>query len=155
MFGIHPDGGRELLAEIGAAIEGAGEGGDPRAMLEAFFHVVAPGVWRRLGADRRRRYLENAPLLLATLESARTAVTADDLSAIDLPVLAVAALRCIADGAAARPLQDRPVPHGVPAAVATGPSAGGRVVVACRRTRASPTSAAARFGTQHSHATIG
>lgn len=86
LFGIHPDGGRDLLDEIAAAIEG--EAGGARA-VEAFFDVVAPGVWQRLGTDRNRRYLENAPLLLATLESPHTAVTAEDLAAIDLPVLAV------------------------------------------------------------------
>jgi Predicted hydrolases or acyltransferases (alpha/beta hydrolase superfamily) len=87
-FTLDPDGGRRLRTAIGPALQAAETGG-PRQAVDAFFTAVCPGLWARLSEARRDRYRDNAAMLMANLTEPPTAITREDLRAVDVPVLAV------------------------------------------------------------------
>ncbi|HEY8544553.1 MAG TPA: alpha/beta hydrolase [Acidimicrobiales bacterium] len=87
LFGLDPDGGRALLGELGPRLDRAVADGGSRAAVDAFFSLVCPGLWSRLGEDRKDRYRANGAVGLADLRAPSLAVTEGDLRAVDLPVL--------------------------------------------------------------------
>lgn len=93
LFSIDPVAADQLKAEIGEALGSIPANAGSGALLEAFFGVVCPGLWPRLDEGRRANYRENAGLLLPTLEAVPISVTIEDLTRIEVPVLAIAGAR--------------------------------------------------------------
>ena len=90
LFSIDPNAGRSLVGDVGPAVEQAAAAGGPAAAVDAFFEVVCPGLWSRLDDTRKARYRDNAPMLFANFEARSTAMTVDDVGAIDVAVLVLA-----------------------------------------------------------------
>jgi pimeloyl-ACP methyl ester carboxylesterase len=65
------------------------EQGDLRGAVDAFFEIVCPGLWGALDGTAKEAYRENGPMLVADLQQPPLLVTAEDLAAVRIPVLAI------------------------------------------------------------------
>jgi pimeloyl-ACP methyl ester carboxylesterase len=87
IFGLDSAAGAAFLADIHAAVGPAVRAGDPRAAVDAFFPLVCPGLWGTLDEDGRNRLRANGRMMIEELTGTPYRLTADDLSAIDVPAL--------------------------------------------------------------------
>lgn len=89
LFSVDPDSGKQLVGEIGQPIRSALERGDPRGAVDAFFEIVCPYFWAQIDESRRDRVRDNAPMLVAALESEGPTIRKDELGEIRVPVLII------------------------------------------------------------------
>ncbi|KQX69951.1 alpha/beta fold hydrolase [Angustibacter sp. Root456] len=90
VFSLEPQLGREFLGRVVPAVQPRLDAGDLRGAVDAFFEVVCPGLWRQLDDAGREPYRASAAMLVADLQQPPLTVTADELAAVRVPVLAIA-----------------------------------------------------------------
>lgn len=102
LFSAAPEAGALLRSELAAGVPAAAET-SPEAAVDAFFSFVCPGLWAGIDETARERYRANAPAMMAEFDAPPNHVSADDLEAIQVPVLVLngsdthPAFRAIAD----------------------------------------------------------
>ncbi|HSN07079.1 MAG TPA: alpha/beta hydrolase [Candidatus Angelobacter sp.] len=89
VFSLDPERAREFLGRVVPAVQPRLDAGDLPGAVDAFFEVVCPGLWRLLDDAGKEPYRRSGPMLVADLAQPPYSVTADDLAAVRLPVLAV------------------------------------------------------------------
>lgn len=89
LFSVNPETGQRLMAELAPKIDAALADNGPRAAVDAFYQVVCGSYWSQADDARKKLTLDNAPVLMPTLERDATKITAKDLEAIDVPVLVI------------------------------------------------------------------
>lgn len=92
VFALAPGPAGDFLRRVAPAVQPHVEANDLRAAVDAFFEVVCPGLWIRLDEEGKEPYRANASMLVADLGQPPFPVTAEDLGAVRLPILAVAGL---------------------------------------------------------------
>ena len=92
VFSLDPDQGEAFLRSVVPQVQPRLEQGDLPAAVDAFFALVCPGLWSRLDERAKEPYRQSGPMLVADLRQAPLVVTAEDLAAVDLPVLAILGL---------------------------------------------------------------
>ena len=93
LFGVYPDSGRTLTADLIPLVEQALADGGPREAMDRFFSVVCPNLWSMIDDEAKDRYLDNAAIGLTDLASSPLDATANDLAGIRLPALVVSGER--------------------------------------------------------------
>ena len=92
VFSLDPERGKEFMGAVVPAVQPRLDAGDLPGAVDAFFEVVCPGLWRLLDEPEKRPYRESAAMLVADLGQPSFVVTADDLAAVRIPVLAILGL---------------------------------------------------------------
>lgn len=92
VFSLDPGRGAEFMASVVPAVQPRLAAGDLAGAVDAFFEVVCPGLWRLLDESDKQPYRDNGPMLAADLGQPPFVVTADDLAAVGIPVLAILGL---------------------------------------------------------------
>ena len=93
LFGVYPDSGRTLTADLIPLVERALADGGPRAAMDRFFTAVCPGLWSGLDEEQKARYLDNSEIGLTELASSPLRAAATDLAAIRVPALVISGTR--------------------------------------------------------------
>lgn len=89
VFSLDPDRGKEFMGVVVPAVQPRLDAGDLPGAVDAFFDVVCPGLWRLLDDKDKQPYRDSGRMLVADLRQPPFAVTADDLAAVQIPVLAI------------------------------------------------------------------
>jgi pimeloyl-ACP methyl ester carboxylesterase len=92
VFSLDPELGKAFLGEVVPAVQPLLESGELSAAVDAFFEVVCPGLWRRLGDAEKQPYRDSGPMLAADLGQPSFVVSSDDLAGVTLPLLAILGL---------------------------------------------------------------
>lgn len=92
VFSLDPQHGKDFMDRVVPAVQPLLEAGDLPEAVDAFFEVVCPGLWRRLDEAGKEPYRQSGPMLVADLRQPPFNVTAEDLAAVRLPVLAILGL---------------------------------------------------------------
>jgi 3-oxoadipate enol-lactonase len=89
VFSLAPERAKEFMGRVAAAVQPRMDTGDLPGAVDAFFGIACPGLWRMLDDADKEPYRQNGPMLVADLGQPPFLVTADDLTAVTVPVLAV------------------------------------------------------------------
>jgi pimeloyl-ACP methyl ester carboxylesterase len=92
VFSLDPDDAKTFMEKVVPAVKPHLEAGNFADAVDAFFALVCPGLWNRLDEAEKKPYRDSGPMLAADLGQPPFVVTADDLAAVRLPVLAIAGL---------------------------------------------------------------
>lgn len=89
LFGVYPDAGAALRAELGPRIEEAFATGDDRAWVDAFFAFLCPGLWTTIDESRKDAFRANAAVGFTELQSPSFSIEPRRLATIDVPALVI------------------------------------------------------------------
>jgi pimeloyl-ACP methyl ester carboxylesterase len=92
IFSLSPERAKVFMGKVVPAVQPHLDAGDLRGAVDAFFGVVCPGLWRLLDEAAKEPYRQSGPMLVADLGQPPFVVTSDDLTDVQLPVLAIAGL---------------------------------------------------------------
>jgi len=92
IFSLNPEPAKEFMGKVVPTVQPHLDEGDLPGAVDAFFGVVCPGLWRQLDEAGKAPYRQSGPMLVADLGQPPFVVSPDDLTAIRLPVLAIAGL---------------------------------------------------------------
>jgi 3-oxoadipate enol-lactonase len=89
VFSLDPDRAKQFMGRVVPAVQPRLDAGDLPGAVDAFFDIVCPGLWRALDDAGKEPYRRSGPMLVADLGQPPFVVTAEDLAAVALPVLAI------------------------------------------------------------------
>lgn len=92
VFSLDPERATEFMGRVVPEVQPCLDAGDLSGAVDAFFGIVCPGLWRLIDETDKQRYRQSGPMLVADLGQPSFVVTADDLAAVRLPVLAILGL---------------------------------------------------------------
>ena len=91
LFSIDLAAGTIAKAELAPIIGEATSPGGSRAAIDAFMHLICPGLWDRIGDARREAYRANADVGFADMAAPPIEITHRDLAGITVPALLIGA----------------------------------------------------------------
>lgn len=89
LFGVFPDAGQLLRAELGPLVQEAFTTGDERTWVDAFFSYLCPGLWAIIDDTRKDALRANAAVGFTELQSPSFSIEPGQLATIALPTLVI------------------------------------------------------------------